>query len=363
MSSEQLHINIHVSRDNFDLTLEVNIDLGQTTSVFGPSGSGKSTLLRALAGFTRPQRGVLTFSDQTWFDSQTGINVPAHKRPIGYLFQDGRLFGHLNVQKNLDYAYRRRRRSVDALEPFNVVKALDLEDLMNRSVHTLSGGERQRVALGRTLISAPHLLLLDEPLAALDFNRKADILPYLEDLPGRFNMPTLFVSHDLDEVTHLADQVLSLDQGRMTSFGSIADLVQRLDLDTNTGRFDASVLVEGAVTRFEERLRLTHVDIGGPSLVITGLPALPAGENIRLRVHARDVAIATAPVSGLSIRNIIPGTISEVTLQEALGAADVWVTTSGPTLRARLTQASVEDLDLAVGKRVFALIKSASLDL
>jgi molybdate transport system ATP-binding protein len=356
---DALTLDFSLRLDNFDLKVDTRLDLAGVTAVFGPSGSGKSSLLRAIAGFEAAE-GTIRCGGELWLGD--GVNVPPHRRRVGYMFQDARLFPHLDVRGNLDYAWKRRTGET-AIGFDQVIEAMDLSGLLHRSVAALSGGERQRVALGRTLLGTPRLLLLDEPLAALDTDRKADILPYLERLPEEFGVPTLYVSHDIDEVAHLADRVLVLARGGIQAQGPTAEILERLDLAPYTGRFEAGVLVEGEVSRHDDRLRLTVIDLHGATLTAPYAPALAVGERVRLRIRARDVAVALNQPEGLSIRNVIPGRIVTIAVDEEAGSAETIIDAGGPRLRARLTLAAIEDLGLEEGADVYALIKSVSLEI
>ena len=358
MSAEHLSLNLSLSLDEFDLSLAAEIALDGVTAVFGPSGSGKSSLLRTIAGFERPDSGFIRCGGESWVD--TGVFIPPHRRPVGYMFQEARLFSHLDVNGNLAYAEKRAAES--PITRAQVVEALGIGDLLDRRVAMLSGGERQRVALARTLLTGPKLLLLDEPLAALDQGRKEDILPYLERLPGEFKVPALYVSHDIDEVAHLADQVLVLDRGRMQAFAPTASILERFDLAPYTGRFEAGVLVEGEVASHDDRLKVTRIDLHGATLAVPFAPELRIGESVRLRIRARDVAVATAEPQGLSIRNQLPGTIARLEADTEAGSVELLIDIGGPRLRARLTLAAVEDLDLREGLSVYALVKSVGLE-
>ena len=218
---------LQVSRGSFRLELDTRISLQGVTALFGASGSGKSTLLRAIAGLLRPDAGRIQFHDTTWFDAATQLNKPVNARPIGTLFQDSRLFRHRSVAGNLQLALRfaRSRPLVGVRTPGyeDVIDALDLSALLKRDTASLSGGEARRVALARTLLARPALLLLDEPLTGLDHERKADILPYLTKVFAEYGLPTLYVSHDIDEVAQLADRMLVLDAGRLRLAGSVAE--------------------------------------------------------------------------------------------------------------------------------------------
>ena len=354
-----LRVRVHLS----DFTLEVDerLEARGVTALFGPSGSGKTTLLRAIAGFERPVRGRITLGERVLSDVDAGVFVPPHQRPIGFLFQEARLFDHLDVAGNLDFVARRRGRGDTRFARADVVASLDLARLLSRRVDGLSGGERQRVALGRTLLSGPELLLLDEPLAGLDLARKAEILPYLEAVIRDFGLPTLFVSHDLDEVVQLSDRVLVLEEGQEAGLGPTAEIVERLDLPSTGGLREASVVLEGRVLRHDARLHLTQVDLHGDTLSLPLADGLEPDDAVRLRVLARDVAVATARPEGLSIRNVLPGRVTSIR-DEGAGSADVTIQLREDHLRARLTRAAVEELGLGEGSEVFALVKSVSLD-
>ncbi len=358
---QRLRLRLRVELPGFRLEVDDVLDLGGVTAVFGPSGSGKSTLLRSIAGFQRPSTGRIAWGDQVWFDAETNVDLPSHRRAVGFMFQDDRLFPHLTVAGNLAYADK-RRRSGAVLEHAQVVDALDLAPLLSRRTPTLSGGERRRVALGRTLLASPSLLLLDEPLTGLDRDRKADILPYLQTVPRRFHIPTLYVSHDIDEVAELADDMLVLADGRVQMHGPAEAVVERLDLQPLTGRFEGGVLVDGRVSAHDSRLHLTRVRVGDDELTLPLLDRLAVGGSVRVRIRARDVAVATERPAGISIRNVLPGVVSEVVEDIPRGSAEVFVELSGARIRARLTLAAVEELGLEPGRHVFALIKSVSFE-
>jgi molybdate transport system ATP-binding protein len=300
-----------------------------------------------------------------WFDSAAGIDLPAHQRPVGFMFQDARLFAHLDVAGNLAYAAGRagRRGGQRPSGPSydDVVDALDIGPLLARRAGELSGGEARRVALARTLLTRPALLLLDEPLTGLDRARRGDILPYLEQALAHFRIPSLLVSHAVDEVVRLADHMLVMSEGEVFAHGPTADVLARPDLEPLTGRFEAGVVVEGQVLAHDERLHLTTVAAAGSRLAMP-LRDLARGERVRLRIRARDVAIATARPEGLSIRNILPGTLTKLVTGAEAGSVEAIVTLDGAVLRARLTQAAVEELALQPGMAVFALVKSVSFD-
>jgi molybdate transport system ATP-binding protein len=366
VSADSLTLQVAVDFPTFRLQVDERVRLSGVTALFGPSGSGKSTLLRAIAGFERPAAGRIAMAGDVWFDAEHGIDLGAHRRPVGYMFQDARLFPHLSVAGNLRFADRRGRGPGAEYTYDDVVAATEIGGLLGRRVDGLSGGERQRVALARTLLIRPRLLLLDEPLAAIDRSRKADLLPYLEQLPERFRIPALYVSHDIDEVAQLADRILVLDHGRVIHHDAAAAVFDRLDLQPLTGRFEVGSVLEGHLVRQDARLHLGYVDVGGVELAVPLDQPAESGHRVRLRIRARDVALATEPPHGISIRNVLPAVLGA--LEDQPGTAYVEVSavlsrgSGAPVrIRARVTRAAVEALGLQVGMPVYVLIKSVSL--
>jgi molybdate transport system ATP-binding protein len=346
-----------------DFALEVagEIDTGRVTAIFGPSGSGKSTLLRILAGLERGATGHLSLGRDVWIDSARGLDVPAHRRPVGYMFQDAQLFPHLSSLGNLRYAAKRARRERQVVTFDEVVEALDLEPLLPRRTSSLSGGERQRVALGRTLLAQPRLLLLDEPMSALDASRKMEILPYLEALHPRFGIPTLYVSHSVDEVALLADRILVLAGGRVTAMGRTAEILERLDVGPLADRRGAASVVAARVTRHDPEYHLTWLDLAGQPLVVPKREHFEEGEEACVVIRARDVSLATRRPEGVSIQNVLAGCVCEVKEREGSAFAEVSVDLGAHRILARITRLSLHELELAVGSPVFALLKSVSL--
>ncbi len=357
-----LHLAIDASYPGFALALDEQIPLAGVTAVFGPSGGGKTTLLRAVAGFERPRAGRIAIGGEVWFDSGERIDIPAHRRGAGLMFQDARLFPHLTVEGNLDYADKRSAGAGNGVGKGAVVDALGLAPLLLRRTDALSGGERQRAALARTLLARPKLLLLDEPLAALDRMRKVESLAFIEAALKRFGVPALYVSHDIEEVARLADRTLVLAEGRAQALGPTADILERLDLQDVTGKFEAGVLIEARIVSHDARLKLTHADIGGAAISMPMIDRLAPGDRVRLRVRARDVALATKRPEGLSIRNVLPGTLARLVVEEDTAFAEAFVDLGAAHLRARVTRAAAEELQLAEGMAVFALVKSVSFD-
>lgn len=356
-----LSFDFHIHFGDFALEVAGQIDTGRVTAVFGPSGSGKSTFLRIVAGLERRATGRLAFGDDVWLDSSRRVDLPAHRRPVGYMFQAARLFPHLTGEGNLRYAARRAGRERQVVTFDEVVDALDLEPLLPRKTASLSGGERQRVALGRTLLTQPRLLLLDEPLSALDTSRKREILPYLEALHPRFGIPTLYVSHSVDEVALLADRMLVLTAGRVAAEGRTTEILERLDLGPLVGRYDAATAVEAQVIRHDPEYRLTWLDLAGQNLVVPRRERFDEGEEVCVVVRARDVSLATRRPEGVSIQNVLEGRVCEVREIEDSAFAEVLVDLGAHRLLARITRLSLHHLDLVEGDSVFALLKSVSL--
>lgn len=361
----RLEVDVQVAFEGFDLEVGQAIPATGVTAVFGPSGSGKTTLLRSLLGFETRSRGRIALNGDVWLDSEAGVAVPPHRRPVGCTFQDGRLFPHLDVEGNLGYADRRSTPApgvAASITRDDVVDALDLGPLLDRRPGTLSGGERQRAALGRALLSRPRLLLLDEPLSALDRRRKAEIMPYLLALHSHFGIPTLYVSHAVDEVALLADRVLVLADGRVQAFGGTVEVLEQLDLAPLTERFQAAAVLEATVGAHDDEYRLTWLDLDGQRLSVPRIEHLAVGESARLLVRSRDVSLATARPSPTSIRNVLSGVLVSLQQDESTAFAEATVDLGSHRLRARITRASAAELGLTVGSPVFALLKSVSLD-
>jgi len=357
-----LSFDLRMAFDGFALEVAHDLPLQGITALFGPSGSGKSTLLRILAGLEAGAQGRIAFDGETWQDRGAGITpLPAHRRGAGFVFQDARLFPHLDVAGNLRFAERRSRTAGSRISLDHVVEALDLRPLLDRHPHALSGGERQRVAIGRTLLARPRLLLMDEPLASLDLRRKVEILPHIEQLPANFGVPIIYVTHAVDEVVRLASGMIVLDKGRKIAAGPVAAILERLDLPSVTGRFEAGVVLTARVTGHDRDFHLTALDLCGQPIVMP-LADLPVGSTVRLRVRARDVALAIARPTGLSVRNVLAGTLTELVEQPDSAFAETSIDIGGAALRARITRAAAADLALAVGQPVYALVKSVSFD-
>jgi molybdate transport system ATP-binding protein len=356
-----LSFDLRLNFPGFELRARHEGAIDGVTALFGPSGSGKSTLLRCIAGLEPAVSGTLRLDEQVWLGAPRARPVPAHERGVGVVFQDARLFPHLSVLGNLRYADKRSRHEQGSrIALHDVVNALDLTPLLQRRPATLSGGERQRVAIGRALLCRPRLLLLDEPMSALDAARKAEVLPYLERLDPTFGIPALYVTHDIDEVARLASRMWILSEGRIIAAGPIQDVLERADLQGATGRFEAGVVLTTRVVRHDAHYCLTHLDHHGQGIAVPLLSA-DVGSGVRVRIRARDVALATQRPVGSSIRNVLSGTLCSIQSDAATPYAETLVDIGGARLRARVTREAIAELGLSEGAPVFALVKSIAL--
>ena len=340
----------------FSLDVELDLPARGVSALFGHSGSGKTTLLRCIAGLERAPQGRLTVNGEVWQDQ--GHWLPTHQRPLGYVFQEASLFPHLTVMGNLRYGMRRiAGGQKDSLD--QAIELLGIGHLLERKPDRLSGGERSRIGIARALAVSPRLLLMDEPLAALDIRRKQEILPYLERLHGELDIPVLYVSHAPDEVARLADHMVVMEAGRAVASGPLSDTLARLDLPIQLGE-DAGVVLDAVVAERDGHWHLTRVEFPGGSLwVRDGGHAL--GQPVRVRILARDVSIALVPPSGTSIQNCLPATVEQMT-GDHHPALSLLRLKAGPSpLLARLTQRSAARLALAPGKAVWVQIKAVAL--
>jgi len=345
-----------------DFSIDVNIDCETSGIVafFGRSGAGKTSLVNMLAGLLRPDAGRIAVDGQVLFDAGQGVDLPPERRRLGYVFQEGRLFPHLSVRGNLIYGLRRAPAAERHTEFDQIVDLLGLEGLVERRPHDLSGGEKQRVALGRALLANPRLLLMDEPLAALDQPRKDEVLPFIERLRDELAIPIVYVSHSMQEIVRLADTLVLISDGRVVATGPLDELTSRLDLRPLTGRYEAGSVIAARVAGHDSEHGLTELVFGGGTLQVAQLDLAP-GSEIRVRIRARDVALALEPPRRTSILNVLAGKVRDIGA-EAGPQVDVLLDVGGTTLWARVTARSREDLALEPGRQVFALIKSVAID-
>jgi molybdate transport system ATP-binding protein len=344
----------------FALDVAFSVERPGITALFGPSGAGKTTIANAIAGLFRPQEGRIAIDGDVLFDSGTGTNLAARKRRIGYVFQDARLFPHLDVRDNLLFGARRRRARGTGHNLDAIVGLLGIDALLDRRPRNLSGGERQRVALGRALLADPRLLLLDEPLSNLDQARRAEIVPYLERLRDEAGIPMLYVSHALDEVARLADNMVVLDAGHVLAAGSVFDLMARLDLFPLTGPFEAGAVIEARIEAHDPADRMSVLSFDGGRLFVPAIDG-PAGAAVRVRIPARDIMLALDEPGAISANNLLRGIVTEIRPQGGT-QIDVQIACGGTRLIARITRRSLARLDLGPGSAVYAVIKSVTID-
>ncbi len=355
MSSAGIQARFKLDFAGFVLDVDLELPGRGVTAIFGPSGSGKTTLLRCIAGL-ECAAGRLSVGGVAWQDETSFL--PTHRRPIGYVFQEASLFPHLTVQGNLDYG-RRRAASADFSDLTTTVDLLGIGHLLDRRPDTLSGGERQRVAIVRALLTHPRLLLMDEPLAALDLARKQEILPYLERLHDELDIPVLYVSHAPDEVARLADHIVVLDAGCAVAAGPLIETLARIDLPIKLGE-DAGVVLNGVIVERDATWHLALVDCGGSCFWVRD-GGHPPGHAVRIRILARDVSLARHHVTDSSILNILPAQVVEIGAEAHPAQALVRLDCAGTPLLARVTQRSVTALALAAGEPVYAQIKAVAL--
>lgn len=354
-----LHIRLRLERGSFCLDINDTLPTTGITAVFGPSGAGKTTLLRCLAGLETSAEGTLTRGAVTWQDHTRKLFVPSHQRGVGMVFQESRLFDHMSVRANLEYGFRRTPAEQRRIAFQEVAAALHLDPLLDRTPAQLSGGERQQVALGRTLLASPQLLLLDEPLSAMDRALKDAIMQFLVQLPKRMGIPILYVSHTLEEVIRLADNLLLLEEGKVSGHGRLVDMFRRLDSSLAL-RDDAGAVLEAKILAHDDHYHLSTLDFAHQHLFVSRL-AEPIGTILRLHIQARDVSLTLHPPADSTILNILPCTITALASGRIPAQKLIKLDVAGQALLARITRKSCDQLGLKPGLKVYAQIKSVAL--
>jgi len=346
--SFHLHINIHVPAEG-------------VIAVFGPSGCGKTTFLRCLAGLERSPTGSMTLSTHIWQDESHGIFLPLSHRSIGYVFQEPRLFPHLNIRNNLLYGWKRTAETARLITLDQVVQVLDIEPLLERRLTSLSGGEQQRVAIGRALLTSPKLLLMDEPLSSLDLQRKREILPFIRRLESEFHIPIVYVSHDLNEIIELARTVVLLKEGKVEGVGPIEEVFSQLNLRHLIPEHHLGALVDTTVREHDYDFGLTILAFSGGHLHVPH-QVRKIGERLRVQILAKDVSIVTSPPSfQTSVLNLLKATVVEIgEVHTEHPFVDIKLDIGCPLL-ATITRKSLATLKLYHGQRVYAQIKTVSL--
>jgi len=355
-----LDVNIRTGFDDFVLDIEAEFSAQGVSAIFGPSGCGKTTLLRCIAGF-QDCSGKIHFNGRPWLDSNRRVNVPPHRRSVGYVFQDALLFPHLSVEGNLAFAESRASSAAKFTRP-EILDILDLAPLLRRPATDLSGGERQRVALARTLLTQPDLLLLDEPMSALDQARKAELLPYIRNACELSDIPALFVSHAIDEVAQLSQFTMVLDNGQKQIQGPTLTLLDDPVLERLTGRFEAGAVLKATVSGYDDEFQLAQLHCEGSTLAVPSTARPEAGSVLNLYIRARDVSVATSPPIDTSVRNILPGEIDQIRIAPGTPFAELIIRIGEQHLHARITRAAVADLGLRENGVIYALVKSVSFD-
>lgn len=352
-----LSVDITHRLGGLDLQVQFEAPAG-ITALFGRSGSGKTTVINAVAGLLSPERGRIISDGEVLFDAAQGVNRPVHRRRIGLVFQDARLFPHLDVQRNLTYGQRFAARDATGPSLEEVCDLLGISHLLERQPGTLSGGEKQRVAIGRALLSRPRMLLMDEPLAALDGPRKEEILPYLETLRDSLGLPVLYVSHSVPEVARLATSVVVLDNGKTVRAGAAEQVLSDPSMARLFGLRETGAVLPATVAAHHDD-GLSELSVSGGRLFLPRMEQ-PKGSQTRVRILAHDVMLATSEPSDLSALNILKATVIAVRSGQGPGAI-VQLQCGTDRLLARITQRSAQALDLHPGREVYAVVKSVSI--
>ena len=357
---DTIHARFHLGRQGFTFDVDICLPGRGVTAIFGRSGSGKTTLVRCVAGLEQVRGGFLSVNNEIWQDETTFL--PTHRRPLGYVFQEASLFPHLTVLGNLKSGRKRVGKRVVENQEVSLdhsIELLGIGHLLDRKPDRLSGGESQRVSIARALAVSPRILLMDEPLAALDLDRKQEILPYLERLHDELQIPILYITHSPDEVARLADHLVVMESGRVMAAGPLVETLARLDLPIRLGE-DVGVVLEGIVLERDERWHLTKVGFSGGSLWITD-QGVPLDRRVRVRILARDVSLATECGENSSILNLLHGRVDAVVDDDHPGSSLVRVLVGDSAIVARVTKRSAAALGISPGQLIWVQVKSVAL--
>ncbi|HIO37767.1 MAG TPA: molybdenum ABC transporter ATP-binding protein [Rhodospirillales bacterium] len=354
-----LSVNITQAFGSFRLETQFEVEEGSITAIFGKSGAGKTSTINAIAGLTRPDVGVIQIGNTTLFDQNLRINLPIYKRQIGYVFQDDRLFPHMTVRNNLIYGTPKNRDVANSLNLTDITGLLELAPLLERRPRTLSGGEKQRVAIGRALLSNPKLLLMDEPLASIDVQHRFEILPFIQRVREKTGITIIYVTHALEEVIFIADQIILLSEGRVTAQGTVEEIMSRLDLHPMTSRFDAGAVISAIYSGYDREFDLGELSFDGGTLRIAGLNA-EIGIHLRAHIRARDVSLMLDKPKDTSVLNVFKGELIEIRHEDG-PQLDLLINIGTPLI-ARITRKSLNDLNLDIGSKVYAMIKAVAID-
>ena len=350
-----LKINVKKTLGTLSLNLNIKIPTRGVTAIFGRSGAGKSSLINLVAGLVTPQSGTIILNDNVLFDSEQKINLPPEKRHIGYVFQEHRLFPHYTVEKNLKYGCKRFNSSYF----LQIVELLGIQNLLERFPLSLSGGEKQRVTIGRALLSNPDILLMDEPLSALDLPRKQELLNYLDQLSNQLEIPILYVTHSLDEIIRLADQVILIEEGQIMAFNQVKHIWQHTAFQQWLPEQHPLSLLELPIKSHQTDYQMLELSLGTQSVWVSELPRYQLNDNVRITINSKDVSITLAQPQNTSIRNILQGKICQI--QQQSQQVNVEVNVEGQKIWASISLWAFNDLQLSIEQAVYLQIKSVSL--
>jgi molybdate transport system ATP-binding protein len=357
-SDSSVDIRYALRQGDFDLDVDINIPVRGISGIFGASGSGKTTLLRCIAGLETNGIGRLVVGGDVWQDREHGVSRQPHEQEIGYVFQEPRLFRHLDVRRNLEYGMRRANATQSGIGFDEAIKLFDLQPLLERTPADLSGGEAQRVAIARALLRSPRLVLMDEPLAALDHVRKDEILPFLERMHGELRIPIIYVSHHIEEICRLCDYLLLLEGGKVIAEGDLQSVLVRMDLPLISGQ-EAGTVIRGTIEAYDEEYDLTRLKFSGGELRVPGRNGR-TGDELRLRIRANDISLCRDRPERSTILNILPATIEEI--QAECGPMLLLRLKLGSDrIITRITRRSCDNLALQVGDEILAQIKSVAI--
>ncbi|MEQ8664483.1 MAG: molybdenum ABC transporter ATP-binding protein [Rhodospirillales bacterium] len=355
-----LEIKVRLRQGDFLLDAELTADSGITV-LFGRSGSGKTTLIDMLAGLRQPESGIIRMGDQVVFDSTARVNIAPERRAVGYVFQDARLFPHLNVRDNLAYGLKRARNRPQGYDLGEIVELLELGPLLNRRPRSLSGGEAQRVSIGRALLRQPEALLLDEPLSSLDVSSRAQLVPFIARIGATFGKPVVMVSHSIEEVVRLGDHMALMSEGRVIETGPVGEIMSRIDLGPLTGRHEAGAVIDAVVEGHDATYGLSRLSFGPDRSFQVPAVDLRVGEPLRIRVRSRDVGLSLTRPRDSSFLNVLPGRVHAIADEAVDSQVDVQLDV-GVLMIARVTKKSCDAMGLVPGKEIFALVKSVAID-
>ncbi|MGE8186224.1 molybdenum ABC transporter ATP-binding protein [Pseudomonas sp. NPDC086278] len=356
-----IQTRLKLSYPGFSLDVDLQLPGRGVTALYGHSGSGKTTCLRCIAGLEKAEQGFIQINDEVWQDSEKRLFVPPHKRAIGYVFQEASLFPHLSVLANLEFGLKRIPKQQRRVDMAHATALLGIGHLLDRHPQHLSGGERQRIGIARALLTSPKMLLMDEPLAALDSQRKNEILPYLQRLHDQLDIPVLYVSHSQDEVARLADHIVLLSDGKALASGPIGETLARLDLPLAMGD-DAGVVIEGHVSSYDAHYQLLTLQLPNTDLSIRVTHApMSNGQALRCKVQARDVSLSLQGVEQSSILNRLPVTVISEAAADNAAHVLVRLDAGGTPLLARITRYSRDQLGVQPGQQLWAQIKAVAV--